>query len=141
MYTDGACLGNPGPGGWCCVLRFGAHEKILKGGHPDTTNNRMEIQAVLEGLKLLSEPCEVWLYSDSQYVLNAIRDWLPGWVRRGWKNAQKKPVLNSDLWKEMHELLQKHRVQGFWVKGHSGHPENELCDQLAREEAEQFPRV
>jgi len=138
IYTDGACLGNPGPGGWCCLLRFGAHEKVLKGGTADTTNNRMEIMAVLEGLKILEEPCEVDIYSDSQYVLNGIKDWLPGWVRKDWKNSQKKTVVNVDLWKEMYEILKPHRVNCFWVKGHAGHPENEFCDQGASEEAAKY---
>ena len=135
LYTDGACLGNPGPGGWCSLLRFGGHEKVLRGGTADTTNNRMEIQAVLEGLKILDEPCDVEIYSDSQYVLNAIKDWMPGWVRKGWKNSQNKTVINVDLWKEMHEILKPHRITCYWVKGHAGHPENEFCDQNASEEA------
>lgn len=136
MYTDGACLGNPGPGGWCCLMRFGKHERVLKGHAAETTNNRMEIQAVLAGLQALTEPCQVELYSDSQYVLKGMSEWLPGWVQRNWRNSQKKPVLNVDLWKEMYALLQTHEVRGHWVKGHAGHPENEFCDQTAREEAE-----
>lgn len=138
MYTDGACLGNPGPGGWCCILRAGGHEKVLKGAALQTTNNRMEIQAVLEGLRALKDPCRVELFSDSQYVLNAIKSWLPGWVRNDWKNSQKKPVANADQWQEIYQLLKQHQVVTCWVKGHAGHPENEFCDQVAREQAEQI---
>lgn len=136
LYTDGACLGNPGPGGWCCLIRFKTHEKVLKGAAAHTTNNRMEIMAVLEGLKALSEPCSVSVYSDSQYVLKAIKSWLPNWVNNGWRNSQKQPVANADLWQEMLPLLERHAVCVHWVKGHSGHPENEFCDQQARAEAE-----
>lgn len=135
MYTDGSCLGNPGPGGWCCLMRSGGHERVLKGADPQTTNNRMEIQAVLSGLQSLTEPCEVTVYSDSQYVLKAMSEWLPGWVRNGWKNSQKKPVANADQWKEMQIELQRHTIITSWVKGHAGHPENEFCDQVANEEA------
>lgn len=135
MYTDGSCLGNPGPGGWCCLMRFGEHERVLKGADPQTTNNRMEIQAVLSGLQSLNEACEVTVYSDSQYVLKAMSEWLPGWVRNGWKNSQKKPVANADQWKEMLIELQRHKIITSWVKGHAGHPENEFCDQVANEEA------
>jgi len=136
LYTDGACLGNPGPGGWCCLMRFNGQEKVLKGRAAHTTNNRMEIMAVLEGLKALQEPCDVAVYSDSQYVLKAIKEWLPGWIRNGWINSQKKPVANTDLWKELNPLLKQHQLSLHWVKGHSGHPENEFCDQVARGEAE-----
>lgn len=136
LYTDGACLGNPGPGGWCALLRFNGTEKVLQGREAHTTNNRMEIIAVLEGLKALSEPCSVDVYSDSQYVLKAIKEWLPGWVRKGWVNSQKKPVANKDLWLEMLPLMDKHQLNLYWVKGHAGHPENEFCDQTARTEAE-----
>lgn len=136
IYTDGACLGNPGPGGWCCLLRFNGTEKVLQGREAHTTNNRMEIIAVLEGLKSLKEPCTVDVYSDSQYVLKGIKEWLPGWVRQGWVNSQKKPVANTDLWKAMLPLLDQHRLNLYWVKGHAGHPENEFCDQTARTEAE-----
>ncbi|MGV3525293.1 MAG: ribonuclease HI [Candidatus Sericytochromatia bacterium] len=140
LYTDGACLGNPGPGGWCCLLRAGTHQKVLKGGEAQSTNNRMEIKAVLEGLRTLKEPCIVEIHSDSQYVLKAITDWLPGWIRNGWKNSQKKPVANAEMWQDMVELLKPHHIRTFWIKGHSGHPENEFCDVTARSEAELFTR-
>ena len=140
IYTDGACLGNPGPGGWCCILRSGVHERVLRGGEAQTTNNRMEILAVLEGLRALNKSSRVEIYSDSQYVLKGINEWLPGWVKKGWINSQKKPVANVDLWKEMLTELEPHIVTVHWVKGHSGHPENEFCDQAAREEALVFNR-
>lgn len=135
MYTDGACLGNPGPGGWCCILRMGGHERVLRGGEAQTTNNRMEIMGVLEGLRALNKSCKLEIYSDSQYVLKGINEWLPGWIRKGWVNSQKKPVANVDLWKEMVIELEPHVVTVHWVKGHAGHPENEFCDKVASEEA------
>lgn len=131
MYTDGACRGNPGPGGWGALLRYNGHEKELCGGDKHTTNNRMELLAAIEGLKALSEPCEVVLTTDSQYVRQGISDWLAGWKRNGWKTAAKKPVKNDDLWRALDEQNQRHRVTWRWVKGHSGHPENERADQLA----------
>jgi ribonuclease HI len=140
IYTDGACLGNPGPGGWCCILRSGEHEKILRGGEANTTNNRMEILAVLEGLRALNQSSRVEIYSDSQYVLKGINEWLPGWVRNNWKNSQKKPVANADLWQEMLAELDPHEISVHWVKGHAGHPENEYCDRVAREEALVFSK-
>lgn len=135
IFTDGSCLGNPGPGGWCCILRMGEHERVLRGGEAQTTNNRMEILAVLEGLRALNKSCRLEIYSDSQYVLKGINEWLPGWIRKGWVNSQKKPVANSDLWKEMVVELEPHIVTVHWVKGHAGHPENEFCDKIANEEA------
>lgn len=140
LYTDGACLGNPGPGGWCCILRSGTHEKILRGGEAQTTNNRMEILAVLEGLRALNRSSRVEIYSDSQYVLKGINEWLPGWVRNNWKNSQKKPVANADLWQEMLAEIEPHQISVHWVKGHAGHPENELCDSIAKEEALVFAK-
>lgn len=140
LYTDGACLGNPGPGGWCCILRSGGHEKILRGGEAQTTNNRMEILAVLEGLRALNRSSRVEIYSDSQYVLKGINEWLPGWVRNNWKNSQKKPVANADLWQEMLAEIEPHQISVHWVKGHAGHPENELCDSIAKEEALVFSK-
>lgn len=136
LYTDGSCLGNPGPGGWASILRFGDTEKELSGGFALTTNNRMEILAVIEGLAALKEPCKVDLYTDSQYVRNAVeKKWLVNWQKNGWKNASKKPVKNKDLWLRLLPYLEKHDVTLHWVRGHSGHPENERCDDLAREEA------
>jgi ribonuclease HI len=131
IFTDGACRGNPGPGGWGALLRFGQEEKSLYGGERETTNNRMELTAVIEALAALKRPCEVKLTSDSTYVLKGIQEWLPNWKKRGWKTASKKPVKNADLWQKMDELIQIHSIDWFWVKGHSGHRENEIADELA----------
>lgn len=131
IYTDGACRGNPGPGGWGALLRHNDHEKELWGGESETTNNRMELTAAIQALRALNRPCRVELYTDSQYVRMGITDWLAGWKRRGWKNASKKPVKNQDLWQALDAETGKHQVRWHWVKGHSGHPENERADQLA----------
>ena len=132
LFTDGACSGNPGPGGWGAVLRFHGKEKELSGGDPQTTNNRMELTAVIEGLSALKEPCEVTLTSDSKYVLDALlKGWVYGWKMNGWKKADKKPALNVDLWERLLALLEVHKVDYRWVHGHQGHPENERCDALA----------
>ncbi len=132
MYTDGACRGNPGKGGWGALLRYNGAEKTFHGGEGHTTNNRMELMAVIQGFQALTKPgCDVIVYSDSKYVLNGISEWMPNWKKRGWKTAAKKPVLNVDLWQALDALVQKHNVQWEWVKGHSGHPENELADALA----------
>ncbi|MCI9414290.1 MAG: ribonuclease HI [Clostridiales bacterium] len=132
LFTDGACSGNPGPGGWGAVLRFGGKEKELSGGEPDTTNNRMELTAVIEGLSALKEPCRVTLTSDSRYVIDGIqKGWARSWKRNGWRKADKKPALNADLWDRLLTLLELHEVRMIWVRGHQGHPENERCDQLA----------
>ena len=131
IFTDGACRGNPGPGGWGVLLRFQGIERELYGGEPDTTNNRMELQAAIEGLKSLKEPCEVSLTTDSVYVRSGITSWLENWKKKGWKTASRKPVKNVDLWHLLDEQNQRHRVQWHWVKGHSGHRENELADVLA----------
>jgi len=131
MFTDGACKGNPGPGGWGVLLRSGKHEKELYGGESETTNNRMELTAAIEGLKALKRPCQVELTTDSQYVRKGITEWMDNWKARGWKTAAKKPVKNADLWSELDELVQRHQVNWHWVKGHSGHRENEIADELA----------
>ena len=132
LYTDGACSGNPGPGGWGAILRFGTVEKELCGGDKQTTNNRMELTAVIEGLSALKEPCDVTLTSDSKYVLDAIeKGWARSWKRNGWRKADKKPALNADLWDRLLTLLDIHQVRFVWVHGHQGHPENERCDALA----------
>ena len=132
IYTDGACSGNPGPGGWGAILRYKDTEKELSGGAADTTNNRMELTAVIEGLSALKEPCDVTLTSDSKYVLDAIeKGWARSWKRNGWRKADKKPALNADLWDRLLTLLDIHTVRLVWVRGHQGHPENERCDQLA----------
>ena len=135
IYTDGACKGNPGPGGWGALLRMGTHEKELSGGEPDTTNNRMEMMAAIKGLGALIEPCKVDLYSDSKYVLDGMQKWIHGWQRNGWMNASKKPVRNADLWHELIEAARPHQVNWHWVRGHNGHPENERVDALASAEA------
>lgn len=131
IFTDGACRGNPGPGGWGALLRSGAHEKELFGGEPDTTNNRMELTAAIEALSALSRPCEVALYTDSEYVRRGISEWLAGWKRSGWRTAARKPVKNEDLWRRLDAIAATHRVEWHWVKGHAGHPENERADALA----------
>lgn len=131
IFTDGACKGNPGPGGWGAVLRYQGHEKTLYGGEPLTTNNRMELRAAIEALSALKEPCIVVLTTDSQYVRKGITEWLPQWKRRGWRTASKEPVKNADLWQQLDAQNQRHRIEWHWVKGHSGHRENELADALA----------
>jgi ribonuclease HI len=133
MYTDGACRGNPGKGGWGVLLRFGAAEKTLYGGEALTTNNRMELTAVIKGLEALNKPCSVLVTTDSKYVLSGMTEWMPNWKKRNWKTASKKPVLNVDLWQQLDAQVQQHDVSWEWVKGHSGHPENELADQLANQ--------
>ena len=137
IYTDGACKGNPGAGGWSAILVFGGKEKELFGGERVTTNNRMELTAAIEGLKALKEPCKVNLYSDSQYLVNAInKGWLENWKKKGWRKADKSVVLNDDLWKALDELLCTHDVEFIWVRGHDGHVYNERCDELASGYAE-----
>lgn len=132
LFTDGACSGNPGPGGWGALLRCKGVEKELSGAEPDTTNNRMELMAAIEGLKSLKRACAVDLYTDSKYVLQGLTEWLPGWKARGWKTADKKPVKNQDLWMALDEQVARHHVTWHWVKGHAGHVENERVDELAR---------
>jgi ribonuclease HI len=138
VHTDGACLGNPGPGGWAALLRWREVERELVGGEPDTTNNRMELMAAIAALEALREPCDVILTTDSQYVRQGILDWLANWIRRGWKTAGGDPVKNRDLWERLHAAAAPHKVDWRWVKGHNGHPENERVDQLARIAAEGF---
>ncbi|MCO5099646.1 MAG: ribonuclease HI [Burkholderiaceae bacterium] len=131
IYTDGACKGNPGPGGWGALLRWGRHEKELFGGEPMTTNNRMELTAVIRALAALERQVPVDLHTDSQYVHKGITEWLPGWKRRGWKTADRRPVKNEDLWRELDALAARHRVRWHWVRGHAGDPGNERADALA----------
>ncbi len=135
LYTDGACSGNPGPGGYCAILIFGPHKKVISGSERNTTNNRMELSAVIEGLKALTRSCEVTVVSDSKYVCDAINQkWLNSWKNKSWKKSDGKPVLNPELWKELDSLLSKHIVTFQWIKGHAGHPYNEECDRIAVEE-------
>ncbi|MBQ1452599.1 MAG: ribonuclease HI [Ruminococcus sp.] len=139
IFTDGACSGNPGPGGWGTILRYNSVEKELSGGEANTTNNRMELTAVISGLKALKEPCEVTLYSDSQYVCNALKlGWAKKWQSQGWMRNKKEPALNPELWEELLRLCNVHQVEVVWVKGHAGHPENERCDRLAVEQSKRF---
>jgi ribonuclease HI len=133
IYTDGACRGNPGPGGWGVVLQYGDKVRELHGGEPHTTNNRMELTAVIRALQALKRPCEIVLKSDSQYVLKGISEWLPNWKQRGWRTAAKKPVINVDLWQALDTLAQLHRIDWQWVKGHNGEPGNERADALANQ--------
>ncbi len=133
IFSDGACSGNPGPGGWGTVMRCGATVKELSGYAPETTNNRMELMAAIAGLEALKRPCTVHLTTDSEYLKKGMTEWIDGWVRRGWKNSQKKDVANRDLWERLLVLSGQHRVQWHWVRGHAGHPENERCDELARQ--------
>ena len=135
IFTDGACKGNPGPGGWGVVLRMGHHEKELSGHDPATTNNRMELTAVIRALGALNQPCEVHLHTDSRYVIDGITKWIFGWQKNGWKNSQKKPVLNADLWQDLIAAVRRHKIEWIWVKGHDGHPENERADKLASDAA------
>lgn len=132
IYTDGACSGNPGPGGWGAILRAGTHEKEIAGGEPETTNNRMEMMAAIRGLEALKGPSRVHLHTDSTYVKDGITKWIHAWKKRGWKTANKKPVKNQDLWQRLEAALERHEVEWFWIKGHNGHPENERADELAR---------
>ena len=132
IWTDGACSGNPGPGGWGVLLRYGAHEKELSGGEAETTNNRMELMAAIRALEELKRPCEVHLHTDSQYVRGGITEWLAAWKQNGWRTAAKKPVKNADLWQRLDDARDRHKVAWHWVKGHAGVPENEKADELAR---------
>ncbi|WP_133000840.1 ribonuclease HI [Luteimonas arsenica] len=141
VHTDGACLGNPGPGGWAALLRYGARERELVGGEALTTNNRMELMAAIVALETLTEACEVTLHTDSQYVRQGITEWMRNWVRRGWKTAAGDPVKNRDLWERLHAATGRHSIDWRWVKGHSGDPDNERVDVLARNEAMKFRKA
>jgi len=138
IFTDGACSGNPGPGGYGIILRFQGHEKEISGREPHTTNNRMELLAVIRALEALKSPCEVILSTDSEYVQKGVTEWLPEWKKRGWKKANNKPVANQDLWQQLDAISQGHKIRWQWVKGHAKHPENERCDQLARNALKEF---
>ena len=139
IFTDGACKGNPGPGGWCAILRYNGVEKMISGGEKETTNNRMEHIAVLFALKALKEPCHITLQSDSKYVLDSLsKGWVYGWQKKGWKKSDGKPALNVDLWQQLLDEVKKHELDYVWIKGHAGHPENERCDAQAVKESEKF---
>jgi ribonuclease HI len=138
LFTDGACLGNPGPGGWAALLRWGVVEKMLAGGEATTTNNRMELMAAIAGLEALKRPCTVQLTTDSRYVQQGIEQWLAKWRANGWRTADKQPVKNQELWERLAVACARHRIRWAWVRGHSGHPENERVDRAAREQAERF---
>ncbi len=138
IFTDGACKGNPGRGGWGALLRYGQHEKELFGGEADTTNNRMELTAAIEALKALKKPCHVDLTTDSEYVRRGVLEWVHGWQRNGWKTSDKKPVKNQDLWQALVLEMARHQIEWHWVKGHDGHPENERADQLANRGVDQL---
>ena len=141
IFTDGACSGNPGAGGWGVILRYNAAEKELSGGEADTTNNRMELTAVIAALSALNEPCNITLYTDSRYVFDGIEKWIFAWKKSGWKTANKKSaVKNVELWQKLDELRSRHEIRWVWVKGHAGHPENERCDALARQEAAKYKK-
>jgi ribonuclease HI len=131
VFTDGACQGNPGPGGWAAILHYQGREKEIYGCAPETTNNRMELSAAIESLRLLKEPCEVEITTDSEYLKNGITSWIKSWKRNGWQTSAKKPVLNQDLWKALDELTARHTIRWLWTKGHADHPENNRCDELA----------
>ena len=133
LYTDGACKGNPGKGGWGVLMRYGSHEKELFGGEAHTTNNRMELTAIIQGLAALKRPCAVVIYTDSQYVKNGMEQWIHGWKKNGWKTAAKQPVKNEDLWRQLDQLAAQHQIQWQWVRGHAGHAENERADALANQ--------
>jgi len=135
IFTDGACKGNPGPGGWAALLRMGSHEKEIVGSEAATTNNRMEMTAIIRGLNALIEPCEVTISTDSRYVIDGMTKWIHGWKKRGWVNASKKPVKNADLWHDLIEAARVHQISWEWVRGHDGHPENERVDRLASDAA------
>jgi ribonuclease HI len=136
IFTDGACRGNPGPGGWAALIRSGTREREIVGGEPLTTNNRMELKAAIEGLNALKRSCRVELHTDSNYVRDGITKWIHGWLRNGWRTADKKPVKNAELWQELHDATHRHHISWHWVKGHSGHPENDRVDALACAEAD-----
>ncbi len=141
VFTDGACRGNPGPGGWGVLLQYGNHEKEFFGGEPTTTNNRMELTAAIQALESLNRPCRVCLVTDSSYVAKGISEWLPNWIKRGWINTSQQPVKNIDLWQRLEAVRQKHQVEWQWVKGHAGHPENERVDRLANQGVDQILRT
>jgi len=140
IYTDGACRGNPGPGGWGVLLRYGKHEKILSGAEAHTTNNRMELMAAIQALAALQEPCKIDLHTDSQYVQKGISEWIAGWKKRDWRKADKKLIKNADLWQALDKEAERHQIKWHWVKGHSGHKENDLVDMIANQAIDTFKK-
>jgi len=136
IFADGSCIGNPGAGGWCAILRYKDKEKIISGGEPNTTNNKMELTAVIKALEALKMPCEVDLYTDSKYVVEGLKSWLDNWAKNNWKNSKKEKIANLELWQRLYQLKNIHKINPIWVKGHSGHKENEICDKIAKKEAE-----
>jgi ribonuclease HI len=140
IFTDGGCLGNPGPGGWAAILRYGKHERAISGGEAATTNNRMELSAAICALQTLKEPCEVTIFTDSQYLRMGITEWIHSWRKRGWVTAKREPVKNADLWRGLDDACKPHRIDWKWLKGHAGHPENERCDALAGAEIEKIQK-
>lgn len=138
LITDGACKGNPGPGGWAAILLYGPHRRELSGSEPETTNNRMELRAAIEGLRALKEPCEVEIVTDSEYLKKGVTEWLPRWKSRGWTTASRRPVRNEDLWRELDELSRRHRTRWIWTRGHADHPENRRADELASRAAHEL---
>ena len=140
IFTDGGCLGNPGPGGWAAILRYGKHERAISGGDAATTNNRMELSAAISALQTLKEPCEVIIFTDSQYLRMGITEWIHSWRKKGWMTAKREPVKNDDLWKNLDAACKPHRIHWNWLKGHAGHPENERCDALAGAEMEKIQK-
>ncbi|OAG28684.1 ribonuclease HI [Thermodesulfatator autotrophicus] len=140
IFVDGACLDNPGPGGYAAILRYKGQEKIITGGEANTTNNRMELMAAIKALESLKRPCQVKIFTDSRYLKDGITKWLPRWLENGFRTSAKKPVKNQDLWQKLAELTRKHQVEWQWIKAHAGHPENERCDKLARAEAQKYSR-
>ena len=141
LFTDGGCFGHPGPGGWAAILRYGRHERAISGGEPATTNNRMELSAAISALRLLKEPCEVVIFTDSQYLRLGITEWIHSWRRKGWVTSKREVVKNADLWRDLDALCKPHRMDWRWLKGHAGHPENERCDVLAGTEIERIQKT
>lgn len=133
IFTDGACTGNPGPGGWCAILRYNNHEKILSGFDNNTTNNKMELTAIIKALEIIKRKSRIKVYSDSQYLIKGMTEWLPKWIKNNWKNSKKEEIQNKELWMKLFEFTNKHEIEWIWIKGHEGHPENEKCDRIAKE--------
>jgi ribonuclease HI len=141
IFTDGACEGNPGPGGWCAILRYKNHEKIISGHEQNTTNNKMELTAIIKALEIIKRKSKIKVYSDSQYVIKGMNEWLPNWIKNNWKNSKKTEIQNKELWMKLYELSKKHEIEWFWIRGHEGHPENEKCDKIAKENIKKIKKL